>query len=200
MSEQPPPVAGSGYESELERAMASGDEDALRDVVEKINAAVHEAAGSPPGSPSSPAAGSIGLGGALAQHAASTPPPAAVGLALSTPSLAGLESPPGVAMAIPAFPPSPMPRPNLTVDEARAEAAASNAARGLPPQLSTRDNMDGHDAGVAAGRAGTPRGGSQQADSALSGLGTDSPVQNSGENTPQSPPPLISRDLSGDCL
>ena len=113
MAELPPPVTtadssegtpGSGYERELERAMASGDEDALRDVVEKINAAVHEAAGSPT-SPKSPSADHDDgdedhqLGGMIPAGGMSTPPPAA-GLALSTPSLAGMESPPGVAMAV----------------------------------------------------------------------------------------------------
>ena len=150
---------GSAFEHDLESAMASGDEEALRDVVEKINAAVHEAAGSPPAR------------GSTAAEPSSPPPPVtpppASGVALSTPSLEGMESPPaGVAMAIPAFPPSPMPRPNLTNEEARAEAAAADAARGL------HDNSMGLGAAPPppVGRAGTPRAGSMQADSAMMSL------------------------------
>ena len=102
----------------------SGDEEALREVVDKINAAAR--AMTDEDDEDEPPSG------------APAPAPTAEAITLSSPSLEGMESPPGqVAMAVPAYPPSPMPRPS--------ELGGGAATEDSPP------------AGAALVRTGTPR-------------------------------------------
>eukprot|EP01045_Picozoa_sp_COSAG04_P012529 COSAG04_NODE_846_length_9910_cov_10.499949_6_plen_169_part_00 len=112
------------YSLELEEASMSGDEEALREVVDKINAAAR--AMTDEDDEDEPPSG------------APAPAPTAEAITLSSPSLEGMESPPGqVAMAVPAYPPSPMPRPS--------ELGGGAATEDSPP------------AGAALVRTGTPR-------------------------------------------
>ena len=106
-------------------------------------------------------------------------------------------------MAIPAFPPSPMPRPNLTTEQARAEAAAADAARGLHGNLPSGVS-DASPPAPPVGRAGTPRAGSRHADESMLSAGglPSTPAAGAGTPTPSqplsSPPPVTSVASGGD--